>query len=90
MKITIRKNVKPYQAGLEEIQVESLNAFGGADTEEQQVLHSCAGFYVGTLEFNGTFWVPYSRDSAEYFPTREEAEEALIRGYYEPAYPLYP
>lgn len=38
-----------------------------------QVLESGAGFYIGTLEDG----FPYSRESARYWKTREEAQEAL-------------
>ena len=37
-----------------------------------QILRSNAGFYIGTADDDG----PVSRESAEYFSTREEAERA--------------
>lgn len=60
-------------------EVESLNKFGGADCEHQQVLESNAGFYIGTLSIEEEFnmWQPESRDSYGYWLTRKEAEEAL-------------
>jgi hypothetical protein len=39
-----------------------------------QVCKSAAGFYVGTREENGE---PFSRESQEYWPTRQKAERAL-------------
>jgi hypothetical protein len=42
---------------------------------EVQVLKSAAGWYVGTWEDG-----PYSRESAEYFRTQQEAETALETG----------
>jgi hypothetical protein len=39
-----------------------------------QVCRSAAGFYLGTLRENGE---PFSRESKEYWPTRQEAERAL-------------
>lgn len=41
-----------------------------------QVLKSAAGFYIGTADDDG----PVSRESAEYWPTRQKAETALVRG----------
>ena len=37
-----------------------------------QILRSAAGYYIGTCDDEG----PVSRESAEYFSTREEAERA--------------
>jgi hypothetical protein len=39
-----------------------------------EVCKSAAGFYLGTLGENGE---PFSRESKEYWPTREKAERAL-------------
>jgi hypothetical protein len=39
-----------------------------------QVCRSASGFYIGTREENGE---PVSRESKEYWPTRQEAERAL-------------
>lgn len=39
-----------------------------------KVLHSHAGFYIGTLDEDGA---PFSRESEEYFRTKEDAEKAL-------------
>lgn len=39
-----------------------------------EVCKSAAGFYLGTREENGA---PFSRESKEYWPTRQEAERAL-------------
>ena len=41
-----------------------------------QVLQSGAGFYIGTASDAG----PISRESTEYFPSRENAEAALDAG----------
>lgn len=41
-----------------------------------QVLDSPVGFYLGTLEDG----LPYSRESVEYWPTREAAQAALDAG----------
>ncbi|QTL41748.1 hypothetical protein HGO23_14635 [Xenorhabdus budapestensis] len=40
------------------------------------VLRSRAGFYIGTMEAG----VPCSRESTEYFASREQAELALQQG----------
>lgn len=42
-----------------------------------QVCQSRAGFYVGTLDAEG---LPYSRESAEYWPRRQQADQALTTG----------
>jgi hypothetical protein len=39
-----------------------------------EVCQSPAGFYIGTKEKNQ----PFSRESVEYWRTREEADEALL------------
>lgn len=44
-----------------------------------QVLRSSAGFYIGTLDDCG----PVSRESAQYWKHREEAEQALATGDWE-------
>ncbi|MBF1865081.1 hypothetical protein ISX52_06810 [Pseudomonas aeruginosa] len=41
-----------------------------------QVLMSNAGFYIGTLDEEG----PASRESVEYYPSRELAQQALDKG----------
>ncbi|AXK43848.1 hypothetical protein [Erythrobacter aureus] len=41
-----------------------------------QVLQSGRGFYLGTADDGG----PVSRESAEYWPTYDEAEGALDKG----------
>ncbi|HGO9469077.1 TPA: hypothetical protein RG919_005470 [Pseudomonas aeruginosa] len=41
-----------------------------------QVLMSNAGFYIGTLDEEG----PASRESVEYYPSRELAQQALATG----------
>jgi len=41
-----------------------------------QVLQSAAGYYIGTFNDDG----PVSRESVEYFPTREAASYALETG----------
>ncbi|MWA29784.1 hypothetical protein [Burkholderia pseudomallei] len=40
------------------------------------VLRSVAGYYIGTADDEG----PISRESIEYFPTRDLAERALVAG----------
>lgn len=40
------------------------------------VLKSGAGYYLGTIDEEG----PVSRESAEYFITHNEAEQALLTG----------
>lgn len=42
-----------------------------------QVLHSAAGFYLGTLDTDGT---PYSRESLEYWSYEHLAQDALDTG----------
>ena len=42
-----------------------------------QVCESAAGFYIGALTTDGE---PVSRESREYFPTRQLAEKALKSG----------
>lgn len=42
-----------------------------------RVLRSAAGWYIGTLCEEG---FPYSRESLEYYPSLETAEEALEEG----------
>lgn len=41
-----------------------------------QVLKSAAGYYIGTADDEG----PCSRESCEYFPTRDRAAQALASG----------
>ena len=45
------------------------------------VCKSNAGYYIGTLDDEG---FPNSRNSVEYFATREEAASALSSGAYTP------
>lgn len=40
------------------------------------VLHSAAGYYLGTWDEEG----PVSRESVEYWPTEKEAQAALASG----------
>lgn len=47
---------------------------------ELQVLKSAAGYYLGTLDEDGT---PYSRESVAYWRTYEEAQAALESGAWE-------
>jgi hypothetical protein len=42
-----------------------------------QVCESAEGFYLGTREENGE---PFTRESKEYWPTRQEANYALTSG----------
>jgi hypothetical protein len=44
---------------------------------ESKVLHSAAGYYIGREYNEGYGWMPYSRESVEYYQTHEEAEKAL-------------
>lgn len=46
-----------------------------------EVLRSNAGYYIGTLDDDGA---PNTRDSVEYYPTAEAAQEALDNGTYTP------
>lgn len=41
---------------------------------ELTVLKSAAGFYIGTIDDGG----PVSRESVEYYPTLDQAAEALF------------
>lgn len=59
--------------------------FGGVPTTDTQVLKSAAGYYIGSLCFEAdepTFWEPYHRDSEQYWPTRNAAEDAMLSGKY--------
>lgn len=49
--------------------------FGGVSLP-LEVMRSAAGFYLGTSQDD----MPYSRESAEYWPTYEAAEAALDAG----------
>ena len=44
---------------------------------ELMVLHSAAGYYIGRECDEGWGWMPYSRESMDYYKTLEEAQEAL-------------
>lgn len=57
------------------------------DNEEisLSVCKSAAGYYIGTMQLEilpsgHEFMMPFSRESDEYFNTREEAEKALADG----------
>lgn len=50
----------------------------GNKTLPLEVLRSGAGYYIGTFDHDAH--CPFSRESAEYFPSREEAEHALQSG----------
>lgn len=72
-------------AGIKEMEVVALNSFEGADIYHLQVLKSAAGYYIGELckaDWHPTFWEPNMRDSACYWETREQAEDALRSGNY--------
>lgn len=75
----------PYRTDgiLGEMTIEHFNSFGGGNISDQQVLKSAAGYYIGELciEPDG-FYYPYSRDSARYWATREEAEQDFKTGDY--------
>jgi hypothetical protein len=69
----------------------TLNQFQGLNTFAWQVLKSAAGYYVGCLtssnyakdgEDPNWQWEPNMRDSDCYWPTRQEAEDALISRNY--------
>jgi hypothetical protein len=45
-----------------------------------EICQSCAGFYIGTCDEDG----PVSRESAEYFPSREAAAAAFDAGDWTP------
>lgn len=51
----------------------------GLKVSEVQVLHSNAGYYIGTLYWDDQIqaWLPYERLSEWYYDTKEEAELAL-------------
>ena len=51
-------------------------AAGSGQRLELKVLESANGFYLGTFDDEG----PYSRESMEYFPSKEVAERALATG----------
>ncbi|MDX2265897.1 MAG: hypothetical protein NW215_13130 [Hyphomicrobiales bacterium] len=53
---------------------ELARTFGGM-TLPLEVLQSPAGYYLGTRDEDG---MPYSRESIEYWRTREQAEAALV------------
>ena len=42
-----------------------------------EVCKSAGGFYIGTLDEEGA---PFTRESREYWPRREQAETALAKG----------
>ena len=42
-----------------------------------QICKSAAGFYLGTTDADGA---PFSRESVEYWPRREQADRALTAG----------
>lgn len=41
-----------------------------------QVMQSAAGFYLGTKDFG----IPMTRESVEYWPTEQDAKDALEKG----------
>jgi hypothetical protein len=49
---------------------------------EIQICRSAAGYYIGTLDEG----MPNTRESVEYFRTKEEAETALQDGYWSQRY----
>jgi hypothetical protein len=60
---------------------------------ELQVCKSANGYYIGTMctvEYDGCCRQeePYSRDSQEYYPTKEDAQYALDNDTYTPK--MYP
>jgi len=53
---------------------------------EVKVLHSFAGYYIGTQVYDAFFgcWLPGRRLSQEYFATEDEAQHALEHDLYTP------
>ena len=48
-------------------------SYSGVDME-LRVMRSAAGYYLGTSDHDGS---PFSRESQEYWPTFEQASDAL-------------
>lgn len=48
-------------------------------TTDLQVCKSAAGYYIGILywDYDFQYNIPYSRESLEYYTTKEDAEKAL-------------
>lgn len=55
-----------------------LASLHGRPDLELQVLQSAAGFYLGTFCEEG----PFTRESVEYFASRQSAEQALASGHW--------
>ncbi|MEM9030486.1 MAG: hypothetical protein AAGC70_19170 [Pseudomonadota bacterium] len=51
----------------------------GNENAPLQILKSAAGYYIGTLDEDG---LPFTRESACYWDTRNAAETALQRGVF--------
>lgn len=60
------------------------NEFGGLNYTFTQVLKSNAGYYIGSLEYEKELdiYLPYCRDSEEYYTDRRSAVIALINKKY--------
>ncbi len=73
------ENILKANEPVEEELDEDYNQFGGKNHPNQQVLESAAGYYIGDLYYDEEMkgYYPYSRDSQEYWRTREEAQLAL-------------
>ena len=63
---------------VEQISAEEVG-FNGIATDNLQVLKSNAGYYIGSLYYDNELkmWLPYMRDSLEYYPHFDVAENAL-------------
>lgn len=59
----------------ETVQVGALARASGKEYP-MEILRSAAGFYLGTYSDSG----PYTRESMEYWPTREKAKKAWDEG----------
>lgn len=53
--------------------------FGGVELP-LEVLKSAAGFYIGTFDRSSPVPEPFSRESQQYWSTREAAVAALVSG----------
>lgn len=86
--IPVNTNPDDSTPEIEHVSVADYNGFGGVDSPHQQVLKSAAGYYIGMLyhdeEMGG--WFPWCRDSANYWKTREEAEEVLLSQNFMPKF----
>ena len=58
----------------------------GEVVSELQVCKSGAGYYIGTLCYDKELdaWLPYTRESVDYYRTEAEAKNALATGRWAP------